>query len=374
MVIDKLIKNIEEWAPPGAAWDRDNVGLLVGSGENEIKNVFLCLELNEQALKEAVKKNCNFIFTHHPFIFNPIKKLDFQKDSKAALIEKLIKNNISLYAAHTNFDFSYGGVSFQLAEALNLQNVKFLNKFEANQFKLVVFVPEKNAAEVSQAVFNAGGGIIGQYSECSFRLNGKGTFKGSLKSSPAVGKKNVSEKIDETRLEFTINSWNLSKAINALLRVHPYEEPAYDVYPLKNSNVNFGEGTIGTLKKEMSEDEFIRFTCKSLNLPGIRYTKGNRKKIYTVALCGGAGSDLINKAISSGADAFITADIKYHAFLDAENKILLIDAGHYETEIGSLNAVKERFENFFAAGKEKIKVNIFSGSTNPVKFYKHKEH
>jgi dinuclear metal center YbgI/SA1388 family protein len=373
MVIDKLIKNIEEWAPPGVARDRDNVGLLVGSGDNEIKNVFLCLELNEQALKEAVRKNCNFIFTHHPLIFNPIKKLNFHKDSKAALIEKLIKNNITLYSAHTNLDHSTEGVSFSLAGILKLQNIKLLSRLESNQFKLVTFVPEKNIDEISQAVFNAGGGVIGEYSGCSFRLNGEGTFKGSAKSNPVIGNKNVAEKVNETRLEFVVGSWNLSKAINALLKVHPYEEPAYDVYPLKNAAVNYGEGAIGTLKKEMSADEFIKFTCKCLNAQGVRYTNGKKKKIYTVAVCGGAGYDQIENAISAGADAFITADLKYHTFQDAENKILLIDAGHYETEVPSLTTVKEKFEEFFAASKEKIKVNLFSGSTNPVKFYKHKE-
>ncbi len=374
MVIDKLIKHIEEWAPPGVAWDKDNVGLLVGSGGNGIKNIFLCLELNERALKEAIKKNCNFIFTHHPFIFNPIKKLNTQKDSKAALIELLIKNNITLYSAHTNLDYSKEGVSFQLAYALKLENVKFLNNFESNQFKVVVFVPEQNLSEVSEAIFNSGGGIIGEYNNCSYRVQGKGTFKGSDNSSPVIGRKNVFEKVDEIRLEVTVNSWSLNKVINAMLKAHPYEEPAYDIYPLKNVNKNFGEGAIGTLKKEMGEDEFIKFACSSLKADGVRFSRGINKKINRVAVCGGAGPDLINKAISAGADAFITADIKYHSFQDAENKILLIDAGHYETEIHSLNAVKKKIEACFSAEKEKIKVNIYSGSTNPVKFYKQKEY
>lgn len=368
MVIDKLIRHIEEWAPPGVAWDKDNVGLLVGSGGKDVKNIFLCLELNEKALKEAIKKNCNFIFTHHPFIFNPIKKLNTQKDSKAALIEKLIKNNIALYSAHTNLDYSQEGVSFQLAGLLKLEDVKFLKPFESNQFKIVVFVPEKNLNSVSEAIFNSGGGNIGEYSNCSYRINGEGTFKGSQNSNPVIGKKNVLEKVDEIRLEVTVNSWNLNKVINAMLKVHPYEEPAYDVYPLINANNNFGEGAIGTLKNEMNEPAFIKHVCKSLKAQGIRFSHGNNKKISRVAVCGGAGADLIKSAISAGADAYITADIKYHAFQENENKLLLIDAGHYETEIHALKMVKKKFEKYISP--EKIKVNLFSGSTNPVKFYK----
>ena len=373
MVIDKLIRHIEEWAPPGVAWDRDNVGLLVGSGANEIRNVFLCLELNDEALKEALRKNCNFIFTHHPLIFNPIKKLNFQNNSQAVLIQKLIKNDISLYSAHTNLDFVNDGVSFRLAETLKLNNINFLKKFDSNQFKLIVFVPQSNMAEVSEAVFNAGGGIIGQYNDCSFRINGQGTFRGSAESNPAIGKKNVFENVDEARLEFTVNAWNLDKAINAMLKVHPYEEPAYDIYELKNRSTNFGEGAIGLLKKEMKEDDFIKFVTKSLNAEGIRFSKGKKKLISKVAVCGGSGADLMKAAIAAGADAFITADIKYHSFQDAENRILLIDAGHYETEIHSLDTVKEKFEKYFSAEKERIKVNLFTGSTNPIRFYKQKE-
>jgi hypothetical protein len=234
-------------------------------------------------------------------------------------------------------------------------------------------VPEKNLDEVAAAIFNAGAGIIGEYSGCSFRSGGIGTFKGSEKSNPAVGSKNVFEKVEETRLEATVHSAYLYKAINALLKAHPYEEPAYDVYPLLNPDVNYGEGVVGNLKKEMSETDFIKHVCKSLKAEGLRYAKGKGKKISKVAVCGGSGAGLVNKAIAEGADAFVTADVKYHTFQDAENKILLIDAGHYETEIHSLMPVKERIENFFRTEEVKAKVHLYSGSTNPVKFYNQKE-
>lgn len=373
MVIDNLIGHMESWAPPGVAWDRDNVGLLVGSGGKEIRNVFLCLELNGQALTEALKKDCNFIITHHPLIFNPIRKLNPQKDSSAALIEKLIRNDISLYTAHTNLDYTKEGVSFALAAKLKLENVKFLSHFEENQFKLVVYVPSGWRDKVAEAVFEAGGGIIGEYSGCSFRLNGEGTFKGSEKTNPAVGKKNVFETVEETRLEVSVNSFALPKVVSAMIKAHPYEEPAYDVVKLKNGSVNFGEGAIGTLNKEMSEKDFIKFAAKSLGAEGLRFAQGAGKKISRVAVCGGAGADLLKKAIAAGADAFVTGDVKYHTFQDAEKKILLLDAGHYETEIHALGIVKEKIENIFRKEKVKSKVRLYSGTTNPVKFYKQKE-
>lgn len=368
MNVGELIKQIEDWAPPGAAWEKDNVGLQVGSRGDKLKNILLCLELDEEVLKEAIKKKCNLIFTHHPLIFNPIKNLDFEKSKQAKLIQHLIKQNISLYSAHTNLDFTRDGVSFELAKSLKLKNVTFLEHEEANQFKIVIFVPAANVEELSEALFSAGGGVIGNYEKCSFRISGEGTFKGNEDSNPVVGKKGNTEKVEELRLELIVDSWNLGKIINAIKKYHPYEEPAYDIYPLKNKNTNFGAGAIGELEKELSEKEFLNFVSKSLKIGRLKYCNGSGKKIKKVAVCGGSGSELLSRAINSGADAFITADIKYHAYHDAEGKILLIDAGHYETEIGSLNIVKKRIEKILS-GKDYIKVFKFSGSTNPVKFY-----
>ena len=368
MNVGELIKQIEDWAPPGAAWEKDNVGLQVGSRGDKLKNILLCLELDEEVLKQAIKKKCNLIFTHHPLIFNPIKNLDFEKSKQARLIQHLIKQNISLYSAHTNLDFTRDGVSFELAKSLKLKNVTFLEHEEANQFKVVIFLPAVNVDELSEALFSVGGGVIGNYENCSFRIAGEGTFKGNEDSNPVIGKKGNTEKVEEVRLELIVDSWNLGRIVNAIKKHHPYEEPAYDIYPLKNKNTNFGAGAIGELDKELSEKEFLNFVSKSLKIGKLKYCIGSGKKIKKVAVCGGSGSELLSRAINSGADAFITADIKYHAYHDAEGKILLIDAGHYETEIGSLNIVKKRIEKILS-GKDYIKVFKFSGSTNPVKFY-----
>ncbi len=369
MSIEELIKYLDGWAPPGAAWEKDNVGLQLGSSGQKLKNIMICLELDEEVLKESLRKKCNFIFTHHPLIFSPIKKLDTEKDFKARLIAQAIKNNITVYSAHTNLDFIKEGVSFELAKVLKLKNIRLLEQQENNQFKVATFVPKKNLDKVAEAVFFAGGGIIGEYENCSFRIEGVGTFKGSEKSNPAIGKRESLELVDEIRFEFIVDAWKLNGVISALKKSHPYEEPAYDVYPLKNKNVNYGYGTIGELEYPMSEKNFLSHVMKHVKAANLKYCAGKGKLIKKVAACGGAGVELLNTAIAHKADAFVTADIKYHPFQDAAGKILLIDAGHYETEIHSLNAVQQKMKKFLS-DDNKIKVLKYSGSTNPVKFYK----
>ena len=369
MTVGELTKYLEDWAPPGAAWEKDNVGLQVGSRGLTIKNIMLCLELDEEVLKEALQKKCNFIFTHHPLIFNPIKKIDLEKDFTAKLIEKIVKNNITVYSAHTNLDFTKDGVSFELAKTLKLKNLRFLEFEESNRLKVVLFVPQTSLEKVTGAVFSAGGGIIGEYENCCFRLDGEGTFKGSEKSKPVIGKKNKFERVNEARIEFIVDSWNLNKVISAIKKSHPYEEPAYDIYPLKNKNLNYGAGVVGELEKEMSQKEFLTHVCKSLKTKAVKFCDGKSKSIHKVAVCGGSGSDLLKQAITSRADAFVTADVKYHAYHTAQKEILLIDAGHYETEIVVLNPVQQKMKKFISVDK-KIKILKYSGSTNPVKFYK----
>lgn len=365
-----IIKFIEDWAPKEVAWQKDNVGLQVGSADREVENIFLCLELTREALKEAIKKKCNLIITHHPFIYQPLKKLEFHKNPKSKLIEILIKNDITLYSAHTNLDFTRDGVSFALAKKLELKNVHFLHQDQQNQFKVAVFVPQKNVEELSQSIFNSGGGVIGLYNKCSFRIQGTGTFEGSEGTNPAAGKPQNYEFADEIRLEVIVDSWKLNQVISVIRDKHPYEEPAYDIYPLHNKNTNYGSGVIGDLEKPQTQSEFFSYLSDKAELKNFRYTKGGNGKISKVALCGGSGSELLEAAIQKKADAFVTADIKYHTFQDAEERILMIDAGHYETEIFILDEIKEKLKLKLKQSNSVNKVFMFSGSTNPVRFYK----
>ncbi len=366
MRCEKIIRIIEDWAPKSVAWEKDNVGLQVGSLQKEIKNILLCLDVNEKVVEEAVSKNCNLIISHHPLLFRPLKKIEPEKDRISEVIEKLIKKDITLYSAHTNLDFTRSGVSFKLADKLELTNQKFLSNQTSNLNKLIVFVPIDYADKVAEAMYLAGAGIIGEYSNCSFRTKGTGTFRGSDKSNPTVGTKGKLEKVDEIRIEVIVDNFNLKNVIDQMLKAHPYEEVAYDVYPLKNENPNFGAGVIGELKQEISEREFLLHVSKVLKIKNFRFNHGSKSKIKKVAVCGGSGSDLLEVAIKNGADAFVTADIKYHTFQDAEGKILLIDAGHYETEILVLDEIKQRLEKSLT---NKIKVFKYSDTTNPIIFF-----
>jgi len=366
MKCENITKIIEDWAPKAIAWEKDNVGLQVGSLNREVKNILLCLDVDEKVVSEAVRGKCNLIISHHPLLFRALKKIDVSNDRISKIVERLIKENITLYSAHTNLDFTKDGVSFQLANKLKLTNQEFLLKQSSNLSKLVVFVPVTHIEKVANAIHSTGAGIIGEYSNCSFRVSGTGTFKGSDKSNPAVGKKGKIKKIEEVRFEVLVNSFDVSKVITEMKKVHPYEEIAFDIYPLANENSGFGFGVLGELEDELSEKAFLKLVSNSLKIKNFRYTKGLKPNIKKVAVCGGSCSDLLSVAINKKADAFVTADVKYHTFQDAENRILLIDAGHYETEIHSLDQIKKRLEKSL---QDEIKVYKYSGSTNPIVFY-----
>ena len=363
-----IIKNIENWAPKEIAWQKDNVGLQIGDTDKRVKNILLCLEVNDNVVEEALTNKCNLIISHHPFFFFPLKKIDITNDRNSRLIQKLIKHDIILYSAHTNLDYTKEGVSYQLAERLELQNINFLVNLKSNQYKISVFVPEDACEKVAEAIFSVGGGVLGEYTRCSFRTKGNSTFKGSGKAHPAIGKKEEYRFVDEVKLEVLVDRWKLNTVLSELKKVHPYEEIAYDLVPLDNPNVNFGIGAVGDLPKDYNLNDFLSFLTHKLIIKNFRYSNGNRNKIRKVAVCGGSGSEYYHKAIANNCDALITADIKYHTFQDAEGEILLIDAGHYETEIFSLNEIKKRI-TFQLNHNNDIKVYLYSGSTNPVIFY-----
>lgn len=368
MTGNDIIKYLEEWAPKGIAWEKDNVGLQIGDPHIKIKNILISLDLTEDVIQSAQKENCNFIITHHPVLFYPLKSLDFSKNRIARMTATIIKNNITLYSAHTNLDFTKHGVSYQLAKKLELKNIKFLKNLSENQFKLSVFVPANHIDKVAEAIHQAGAGIIGEYSNCSFKTSGIGTFRGSKTSNPSHGKNGVIESVEEVKLEVLVAKWKLNEVIIAMKKNHPYEEVAFDVFALKNENINYGIGAIGEMNDKMNINDFLSFVSSKLKTSGLRYVKGKTKRIKTVAVCGGSCGELLDEAIKQNADAFVTADLKYHTFHDAEGKILLIDAGHYETEVPVLDEIQTRLKKLIIENKN-IKVLKYNGSTNPIVFY-----
>ncbi|MCE1188788.1 MAG: Nif3-like dinuclear metal center hexameric protein [Ignavibacteria bacterium] len=370
MRIKEIVHFLDDWAPPGAAWEKDNPGLQVGSLDKELTNILICLDVTVEVVKEAITRNCNFIISHHPLLYHSIKRITPDSDTTSAIISALLQHNITLCSWHTNIDFSRNGVSHQLAYRLGLQSVRFLRGFEDNQYKLSVFVPEDHRELVAAALYEAGAGTIGDYSKCSFRSSGTGSFLGSENSNPAAGKRGSYEEVEEVRLEVILPKWQLTRVTQALYRAHPYEEPAFDVYPMKNAAKNYGAGVIGALPEPMPAGEFLKFIKEQLNLTCFRYAEGAADKIQKVALCGGAGSDLLPSAVQQKADAFITADISYHAFHDAKRKIYLIDAGHFETEIFITDAIARELTAFLKLTEAENQVLITEYSTNPIKYFK----
>ncbi len=358
MKIIDVINFIESWAPRQISWEKDNVGLQIGLTDIELRSILLTIDVNEATIRKAVKNSSNLIISHHPLIYSPLKNLDFSS-SKNQIIKSLIENKINLYSAHTNLDFVKDGVSFTLAKKLGLQQIDFIERSPQTQYKFVTFVPPENLENVLSSLSNAGAGVIGEYSNCSFQLDGTGTFIGSERSNPAVGQKGKLERVNEVRLEMIFEKWKLNSILKALFESHPYEEPAYDIYPLENKNVNFGYGAFGELNQKIESIKFIEFVKKTLGAPSVKWSKGKSKFIQKVGVCGGSGSELIQSAISKKCDAFVTSDIKYHTFQNYGDEISLIDVDHYYSEVVVLDVLQNKLAKFINSQNEKVPVEIY---------------
>jgi dinuclear metal center YbgI/SA1388 family protein len=347
--IKEVLNYLEVICPTAYQESYDNCGLITGDKEQDIKGVLICLDSTEEIVKEAIQRKCNLIIAHHPIIFSPIKQITGKTYAERTIISA-IKHNICIYAIHTNLDNIYNGVNHKIAEKIGLKNLSILLPKKGLLKKLVTFCPRDKADKVRDAIFKAGAGVIGNYSECSFNSSGIGTFTAGEGSNPYVGTIGKRHFEKEERIETIYLAEKESLIIKALLESHPYEEVAYDLYCLENTHPAIGSGMIGALAKPMKEKEFLIHLKKTMNTDCIRYTPLLGKKIQNVAICGGSGSFLLPNAIQKGADVLVTADFKYHQFFDADNKIVIADIGHYESEqftpeiIYSL--LKERFTTF----------------------------
>lgn len=369
MIVQQVAKFFESWAPKFIQWERDNTGLLVGSGRQEVTGILLCLDVTDDALEQALRLKCNLIISHHPLIFFPLKKITLESGRTSKLIYKLIQNNLSLLSYHTNLDFTHDGVNHQLAKKLKLSDLKYLVPITDKSMKLVVFMPKSDLEAVSNAIFAAGGGIIGEYSNCSFTSEGTGSFMGSEKSTPTIGEKSRLEKVEEIRLEVLVSEGNISSVTKAMKNAHSYEEPAYDIYPLKNNETKYGMGIIGNLEAEIQEEDFLKHVATNLGCTSLKHSNFTGRKIKKVAVFGGSASEHLTDAISAGCDAFVTSDVRYHVFQDAENEILLVDAGHFETESPLLPEMKKRLDDFLVKENTDKKVFIYDGAANPVNYF-----
>ena len=363
MKLRDICNKLEEWAPLGYQESYDNSGLIVGDPETDVKGVLVSLDCLECVVDEAISKDCNVVVSHHPIVFGGLKSLT-GKNYVERTVLKAIKNNIALYAIHTNLDNVDTGVNKMIADRLSLQNVKILKPKKDGLKMLITYVPNSHVESVRTALFAQGAGSIGEYSECHFSVDGIGTFKGSDNSNPAVGQKGVRESVSEQRIELVFPSYIESKVISTLKTIHPYEEVAYSVLSLNNKNENVGSGMIGEISKPLNEMEFLKNLKIKLKTDCIRYTSLLNSKIKTVALCGGAGRFLLNAAKQSGADIFITSDFKYHEFFDAENRILIADIGHYESEQYTMDLIADFLRKKFP----KFAIHLSKVNTNPINY------
>ena len=363
MKIKEIISVLEEMAPLAYAEDFDNVGLLVGDQEAEATGVLVCHDALENIIDEAITKKCNLVVCFHPILFSGLKKITGKNYVERAII-KAIKNDIAIYAVHTALDNHQEGVNKIFCNALGLINTKVLIPKQNFIRKLVTYTLPENAEEVRNALFDAGAGNIGNYENCSFNSKGIGTYMGNEHSNPQVGQRFEFVQGDEIKIEVTFEKHLENKILKALFKSHAYEEIAYEIYDLQNKHQNIGLGMIGELKNPMKEKEFLLFAKEKMQADGIRHSNFIGKEVKKIAVLGGAGSFAIKNAIQAGADVFLTADLKYHQFYEAENQLLLADIGHFESERYTKNYIVEYLRKKIL----NFAVILSEENSNPVKY------
>ena len=363
MKLKEIISFFDKLAPFSYQEPYDNSGLQTGNTEMEINAGLICLDVTEEVLDEAIKLKVNLIISHHPLIFKGIKSLTGSNSTEKIIIRAL-KGDIAILSVHTNFDLIAGGVNLKICEKIELQNLRVLDPLKNNLIKLVFFVPSDHAEEVRKKIFEAGAGVIGKYDMCSFNTTGDGSFRACEGADPFVGEKDKLHIEKEIRVETILPIALVDQVTKVLLNAHPYEEVAYDLYPLSNYFQGAGGGMTGELAVAMDEMEFLGLLKEKFKVSCIRHTSLLNRKIRKVSVCGGSGSFLLSKAIASGADVFISGDLKYHQFFEAEHKILIADIGHYESE----QFTKELFYELLIKNYPKFAFYLSEVNTNPINY------
>jgi dinuclear metal center YbgI/SA1388 family protein len=365
MQISSILRVLESLAPPAYQESYDNAGLLTGSGSWECTGILVTLDATEEVVREAVERNCNLIIAHHPIIFKGLKGLTGRNYIERTVIAA-VKQNIAIYAIHTNLDnVIAGGVNGRIASKLGVLHGRPLLPREGVLQKLYCFVPVDHLEAVRAAVFAAGAGQIGGYSECSYAVEGAGTFLGGKGTQPFVGQPGSRHTEKEARLEVVLPAHLSRQVVKAMIEAHPYEEVAFDLVSLANSHPGVGSGLIGELAEPMAEVEFLKLVRQAFMVPVVRHTRLTGRPVERVAVCGGAGSFLISRALSAGANFYVTSDVKYHEFFDADDQLVIADIGHFESEQFTVDllfdVLREKFRNF-AILKSDVK-------TNPVNYF-----
>lgn len=363
MKIKDVLTTIEQLSPIPLQESYDNSGIQVGDSSQELQGVLLCIDVTEDVIEEALRLGCNLIVSHHPLAFRSFKSLTGRNYIERCII-KACRHDLVIYSAHTNLDNAMGGVNYQLAKILNLQQVRILSPKVNSLLKLVAFVPVSHADSVRNILFSAGAGNIGNYDLCSYNILGEGTFRAGEDPNPYVGNAGTLHKEEEVRIEVVLPLFKKNEIIRALLAVHPYEEPAYDIYALENKWLQAGSGVVGSLQEPMEEEDFLYYLKDALHLSCVQHSAYTGRTIRDIALCGGSGAFLIPEAINYGADVFITGEAKYNDYYDVENKLLLAVVGHYESEVCTKNIFYDVLINKYPY----INLNMSQFDINPVRY------
>lgn len=363
MKIKEITQFLEKIAPLKYQESYDNSGLILGNKENEVTSVLVCLDSTEEVVDEAIENGCNLIIAHHPIIFSGIMKLTEKNHVERALV-KAIKNDVAIYAIHTNLDNVIGGVNSKIADLLDLQNQEILSPKRDLLRKLVVHVPKEYAEELKESLFNVGAGKIGNYKNCSFQTYGEGSFLPLDKAIPTIGEIGVQERVEEVKIELVFPKDIETSLINQLKKTHPYEEVSYQIYILENVFYDVGSGIVGELDNEISTIDFLNKLKSVMKTDCIRHTEIVKETIKRVAICGGSGSFLLNKAKLLKSDIFISSDFKYHEFFNAEDDIVIADIGHYESEQFTKDLIYDLLINNFS----KFAVLLSKVNTNPINY------
>ena len=363
MTVLEVTQILEELAPLPYAEDFDNTGILVGNAEAQVSGILVTLDTLESVVEEAMAHNCNLIVSFHPIIFSGLKKLTGSSYVERTVI-KAIQNHITIYSMHTALDNSPKGVNAKICDILGIQNPQILIPKKGTLKKLTTYVPKKDAEKVRHGLFAAGAGNIGKYSDCSFTVDGTGSYKANDGANPAKGQIGQIHYEEETQINVVFSAMNESRIKSALIKHHPYEEVAYEIYALDNTDLSMGMGMIGNLKEPMAEMKFLGLLKQKMKASCVRHSEPLGKKVQKIAVLGGSGAFAISAARASGADVFVTADVKYHQFYEAENKMIIADIGHYETE----QFTKNLLVDYLTKKIPNFAIRLSESKTNPIKY------
>lgn len=364
MRIKDIIRALEQWAPPILQEDYDNCGLQTGDQEAEVVEALLTLDCTEETVAEAVRNNCGLIIAHHPVIFKGLKSLTGRTDVERTILAA-IRANVAIYALHTSLDNVLDGVNGEIASRLGLKPLYVLDPKPGQLRKLAVFVPRDHVDAVRSAMFASGAGTVGAYDECSFSVEGTGTFRAGEGATPFIGRKGEWHGEAEERVEVLCPSTREQAVVEAMRAAHPYEEVAFDLYPLVNMHPGIGSGLVGEWERSMQEKEFLDKLKAVFGPPAVRHTALTGRPVKRVALCGGSGAFLIGRAMAAGADAFVTGDVKYHEFFLPEGRMLLADIGHFHSEQFTPHLIQSKLVGILPT----FATRLSKTGTNPIHFF-----